>query len=70
MTKTKSPSSLAQPAENPLNFIRWLMILAAIGLVGSFAIGLLLKRQPANAQSSSIDAVPAQTAIDRGVHLT
>lgn len=65
MTKSKAFSFLeTSRTENSLNLIRWLIILASIGLVSSLAIGLLLKRQTANAQSAdrgrSIQTVAVQ----------
>ena len=63
MAKSKAFSFLASSrADNPPNLIRWLIILATVGLVGSLAIGLLLKHQSANAQSSSVKMLPIADA--------
>lgn len=63
MTKSKAFPFLDSRTEDSPNLIRWLIILASIGLVSSLAIGLLLKQQTATRSAdcgSSAQTVAAQ----------
>ncbi|MBD2093033.1 hypothetical protein H6F67_24605 [Microcoleus sp. FACHB-1515] len=64
MTKSKAfPLLETSRTENSSSLIRWLIILASIGLVSSLAIGLLLKRQTAKAQSADCGSSIQMVAI-------